>query len=79
MTKEHLILIPLDRYEVDETITLWNLIITNLRLTSMVYGQGRTTDLNKGLIFLHQGDLIATGNFWNVINLDLSGIEPNFT
>ena len=35
--------------------------------------QGRTPDLNKGLIFLYQQDLIVTGNFWNVVvNLDLN-------
>jgi len=46
--------------------------MTDLGLTGFVFGQERTPDLNKGLFFLYQRDLIVTGNFWNiVVNLDL--------
>jgi hypothetical protein len=41
-------------------------------LTGFVCGQGRAPDLNKGLVFQCQGDLIVTSNFWNVVvNLGL--------
>jgi len=63
---------PSDRYQVAGTITQQNPLITDLGLTGFVFGQERTPDLNKGLIFLYQRDLIVTGNFWNiVVNLDL--------
>ena len=46
--------------------------MTDLVRTGFVFGQERTPDLNKGLIFLYQRDLIVTGNFWNIaVNLDL--------
>ena len=46
--------------------------MSNIGLAGFVYGQDRTPDLDKGLIFLYQRDLIVTGNFWNVIvNIDL--------
>ena len=46
--------------------------MSNIGLTGFVHGQDRTPDLDKGLIFLYQQDLIVTGNFWNVIvNIDL--------
>jgi hypothetical protein len=35
-------------------------------------GQGQTSDLDKGLVYLYQRDLLVTGNFWNIIvNIDL--------
>jgi hypothetical protein len=27
--------------------------------------------LDKGLVFFYQRDLVVTGNFWNVVNLNL--------
>jgi hypothetical protein len=70
--KANPILTPSDHYQDDGIITQQNLLITNLGLTGLVFGQERTPDLNKGLIFLYQRDLIVTGNFWNiVVNLDL--------
>jgi hypothetical protein len=46
--------------------------MTVLGLTVFTLGQGHTPDLNKGLVFLYEEDLIVTGNFWNiVVNLDL--------
>jgi hypothetical protein len=56
-------------YQLDETMTR---VMSNLGLAGFVYGQGRTPDLDKGLVFLYHQDLIVTGNFWNVVvNLDL--------
>ena len=44
-----------------------------LPIAGVVLGHGHTPDLNKGLVYLYQQDLIVTGNFWNVIvNLDLN-------
>jgi hypothetical protein len=44
-----------------------------LNITGIVLGHGQTPDLNKGLVYLYQQDLLVTGNFWNVIvNLDLN-------
>ena len=41
-------------------------------LAGFAFGHGRTPDLDKGLVFLYQQDLIITGNFWNlIVNLDL--------
>jgi len=46
--------------------------MSNIGLTGFVYGQDRTPDLDKGLMYLYQQDLIVTVNFWNVIvNIDL--------
>ena len=44
-----------------------------LPIAGVVLEHGHTPDLNKGLVYLYQQDLIVTGNFWNVIvNLDLN-------
>ena len=44
-----------------------------LPIAGIVLGHGHTPDLNKGLVYLYQQDLIVTGNFSNVIvNLDLN-------
>jgi hypothetical protein len=44
-----------------------------LDITGIVAGQTQTPDLNKGLVYLYQRDLLVTGNFWNaVVNLDIN-------
>jgi hypothetical protein len=46
--------------------------MTILGLTGFAHGQGHTPDLNKGLVFIYERDLIVTGNVWNVVvSLDL--------
>jgi hypothetical protein len=62
----------LDPYQVDETVTRPTTLMCNLGLAGFVCGQGRTRDLDKGIVLLYHQDLIVMGNFWNVVvNLDL--------
>jgi hypothetical protein len=41
-------------------------------ISSVLAEVGDTPDLNKGLIFLREDELLLTGNYWNlVINFDV--------
>ena len=46
-------------------------LINDIGLAGLVCSQARNPDLNKGVVFFYQRDLFVTGNFWNVVNLDL--------
>lgn len=50
-----------------------------LDITGVVLGRGHTRDLNKGLVYLYQQDLLVTLNFSNVIvNFGLKWYRTHF-
>jgi len=64
--------IPSDHFQVDITMNQEKPLTNDLGLAGFVCCQTRNPDLNKGVVYLYQRDLIVTGNFWNiVVNLDL--------
>ena len=63
--------IPLHHFQVGITMDQERPLTNDIGLACFVCGEARNPDLNKGVVNLYQRDLIVTGNFWKIVNLDL--------